>query len=512
MAHEVKIPAAGESINSATVGRWHKADGEAVRKGEVLATIETDKVSTELEAEVSGTLKILVPEGQEVAIGTLIAGIEEGEAAAPEPAAAPERTAARPDSTATPEPATAPGLVAASSAPAPLAAVRPPASPDRGGGEVIEIKVPSAGESITSASIAQWHKRDGETIVEGESLVTLETDKVSAELEADASGVLKILAAEGSEVAIGAVIGTIALGETAGLAERPQSAPVPEAAVSVGAAPPAAARQDRPRPAPVPAAAPARLLPDLTLVPPALQNEASAPRRDGRTTRQRMSPLRRKIARQLVNAQQTAAILTTFNEADMSAVMKLRKTLQEAFVEKYGVKLGFMSFFVKAAVQALREVPAVNGRIDGEEIVRNHFYDIGIAVGTEKGLFVPVVRDADGKSAAQIEMDIIDYANRAREGKIQLEDLQGGSFTITNGGIYGSLLSTPILNPPQSGILGMHTIQQRPVAIDGKVEVRPMMYLALSYDHRLVDGKEAVTFLNKVKECIENPARMMLEL
>ena len=225
-----------------------------------------------------------------------------------------------------------------------------------------------------------------------------------------------------------------------------------------------------------------------------------------------MSSLRRKIATQLVNAQQTAAILTTFNEVDMSAVIGLRKTVQESFMEKYGVKLGFMSLFVKAVVHALREVPSLNGRIEGEEVIENHFYDIGIAVGTEKGLVVPVVRNADEKDCPQIEQDIREYSDRAREGKIQLEDLRGGVFTISNGGIYGSLLSTPILNPPQSGILGMHAIQDRPVAVDGKVEIRPMMYIALSYDHRLVDGKEAVTFLIKIKECLESPASLLLEL
>ena len=233
---------------------------------------------------------------------------------------------------------------------------------------------------------------------------------------------------------------------------------------------------------------------------------------EGRTSRRRMSSLRRKIATQLVNAQQTAAILTTFNEVDMSAVIGLRKTVQESFMEKYGVKLGFMSLFVKAVVHALREVPSLNGRIEGEEVIENHFYDIGIAVGTEKGLVVPVVRNADEKDCPQIEQDIREYSDRAREGKIQLEDLRGGVFTISNGGIYGSLLSTPILNPPQSGILGMHAIQDRPVAVDGKVEIRPMMYIALSYDHRLVDGKEAVTFLIKIKECLESPASLLLEL
>jgi 2-oxoglutarate dehydrogenase E2 component (dihydrolipoamide succinyltransferase) len=233
---------------------------------------------------------------------------------------------------------------------------------------------------------------------------------------------------------------------------------------------------------------------------------------DGKVTRKKMSMLRRKIATQLVSAQQTAAILTTFNEVDMSAVMKLRKQVQEEFIKKYDVKLGFMSFFVKAVVQALKDIPSINGTIEGNEVIQNHYYDIGVAIGTDKGLFVPVIRDADEKSFAEIEKDIIAYANKAREGQISIDDLKGGVFSISNGGTYGSLLSTPILNPPQSGILGMHTIQQRPVAVDGKVEIRPMMYLALSYDHRLVDGKEAVTFLIRIKECLESPERLLLQM
>ena len=222
--------------------------------------------------------------------------------------------------------------------------------------------------------------------------------------------------------------------------------------------------------------------------------------------------LRRKIATHLVNAQQTAAILTTFNEVDMSAVMDMRKAVQDEFVKKHGVKLGFMSFFVKAVTQALKDVPSINGRIDGNDIIENHYYDIGVAIGTEKGLFVPVLRDTDTKSFAQIEKDILDYATKAKDGKITIDDLQGGVFSISNGGTYGSLLSTPILNPPQSGILGMHTIQQRPVAVNGQVVIRPMMYLALSYDHRLVDGKEAVTFLIRIKDCLESPTRLLLEM
>ncbi|MEO8353048.1 MAG: dihydrolipoyllysine-residue succinyltransferase, partial [Chthoniobacteraceae bacterium] len=239
---------------------------------------------------------------------------------------------------------------------------------------------------------------------------------------------------------------------------------------------------------------------------------ASEPVAGGRTTRKRLSPLRRKIAQQLVMAQHNAAILTTFNEADMSAVMRLRSDMQDAFVKEHGIKLGFMSFFIKAAVSALKAVPSVNGRMEGEDYIQNNYYDLGVAVGTDRGLMVPVIRDADQKSFADIEWALGEYAAKAREGKIKIEDLQGGVFTLSNGGIYGSLLSTPILNPPQSGILGMHKIQERPIAEKGQVVIRPMMYIALSYDHRVVDGKEAVTFLVRVKECIENPARLLLDL
>jgi len=322
--------------------------------------------------------------------------------------------------------------------------------------------------------------------------------------------VLTILSAVGSEVGIGVVIGKITAGGAVAAAAPAPVAEAPREAASVAEAPKPAAPVETPKPA-APEAAPMK--PDLSVVAaPVVKESVQVEEIDGRTTRKRMSMMRRKIATQLVNVQQTAAILTTFNEADMTAVMKLRKQVQEEFVAKHGVKLGFMSIFVKAVVQALKDVTALNSRIDGNEIVENHFYDIGVAVGTEKGLVVPVVRDADQKSFAQIELDILDYALRAREGKIQIEDMQGGSFTISNGGVYGSLLSTPILNPPQSGILGMHTIQQRPVAVDGKVEIRPMMNLALSYDHRVVDGKGGVTFLIRVKEAIENPTRLLLEI
>lgn len=400
------------------------------------------------------------------------------------------------------------------------------------------ITVPSVGESITSAVISSWHVANGAAVKKGDLLVTVDTDKVSTEITAEASGTVSISAQPGDEVKIGATIGTITEGASAGAPAasaspaptRSEAAPAPPAAQEEKTVPSATTPAETPAPAEAPAqgatpftgekvipagaadapAAPAPKI-DLSVAPSKPAPSAPAVRdQSGRTTRQRMSPLRRKIATHLVNAQQTAAILTTFNECDMTEVMNLRKLLQDGFVARHGVKLGFMSFFIKAVVEALKTVPAVNGRIDGDDVITNHFYDIGVAIGTERGLIVPVIRDADQKSFADLEKEIIAYSNRSKEGKISMEDLQGGVFTISNGGVYGSLLSTPILNPPQSAILGMHTIQQRPVAINGKVEIRPMMYLALSYDHRQIDGKEAVTFLLRIKDCIEQPSRLLL--
>jgi len=390
-----------------------------------------------------------------------------------------------------------------------------------------EVKIPAVGESITSGLISTWHKADGDSVSPGEALLTLETDKVSTEITAEKGGVLKITVPAGQEVKIGEVVATIdepgtgkqqpAAAASESVAPLVSPSQVAPAHTMVATPVPQEPKPDAvapPRPAVSPSASgvsTAAKAPEEAPPAPPPQNEPP-PVREGRATRKRLSPLRRKIAAQLVMAQHTAAILTTFNECDMSAVMKLRGEMQEAFTKEHGTKLGFMSFFIKAAVSALKAVPTVNGRMEGEDFVQNHYFDIGVAVGTERGLVVPVVRDADQKSFAQIERDLVDYATKARDGKIKIEDLQGGVFTVSNGGIYGSLLSTPILNPPQSGILGMHKIQERPMAIKGEVVVRPMMYLALSYDHRVVDGKEAVTFLVRVKDCIENPARLMLEL
>ncbi|MCP5549660.1 MAG: 2-oxoglutarate dehydrogenase complex dihydrolipoyllysine-residue succinyltransferase [Akkermansiaceae bacterium] len=407
-----------------------------------------------------------------------------------------------------------------------------------------ELKIPAVGESVTSATIAQWRKKDGDFVKADEVVVIVDTDKASSELEAGTEGILRHRVEEGAEVEIGAVIAVIEQGsvpDSTGLSAK--TASEPEKAAETPSEGAAEADDDEVRATPVARkiaeeegvdlaavagsgaggritkadvlAAADREAPSLTVV--AEPADAATPKPAGdsasgaRTTRRKMSTLRKKIAAHLVGAQQTAAILTTFNECDMTAVMSLRKRVQDAFVARHGVKLGFMSFFIKAVVEGLKTVPQINARIEGDEIVENHFFDIGVAVGTERGLVVPVVRDCDGKSFAEIEQAIADYAARARDGKIQLEDLQGGVFTISNGGIYGSLLSTPILNPPQSGILGMHSIQERPVAVNGEVVIRPMMYLALSYDHRLVDGREAVTFLIRVKECLEQPERLLVE-
>lgn len=398
----------------------------------------------------------------------------------------------------------------------------------------IEVKVPPVGESISSGILAVWHVKDGDQVTRDQVLFELETDKITSEGLAEVAGKISLSVAEGDDVDIGQVVATIdesAADDTpapAKEAAEPTQAETPEAAVKETESTtqsPAVRRiaaETGTDPATIEGSGKdgrvtkgdmlkASDSPATAATPPPLPMATSTPT-EGRTSRKKMSGLRRKIADHLVRAQQEAAILTTFNEVDMTAVMNLRKQHQEKFVAKYGKKLGFMSFFVKAVVQALKDVPGINAQLDGQEIVTNHFYDVGIAVGTEKGLVVPVVRDCDKKSFADIEGDIIGYAGKARNGTLSIDDLQGGVFTITNGGIYGSMLSTPILNPPQSAILGMHSIQERPMAVNGEVVIRPMMYLALSYDHRIVDGKEAVTFLVKVKDAIEDPTHLLFEI
>jgi 2-oxoglutarate dehydrogenase E2 component (dihydrolipoamide succinyltransferase) len=415
-----------------------------------------------------------------------------------------------------------------------------------------EIRVPTLGESVTEATIGKWFKHPGDAVAVDEPLVELETDKVTIEVPAPAAGVLSEIAAkDGETVAVGAVLGQIKDGagadKTATPAAKPAAAPPATAAAKPAAAPaaakPAASVADAPlapsvrrlstesgldastvpgtgkdgrvtkgdmlaaieraAAAPTPVAATAA----------AVQVRAPSPADDAaREERVRMTRLRQTIARRLKEAQNTAAMLTTFNEVDMGHVMALRTQYRDLFEKKHGVKLGFMGFFVKACVQALKDIPAVNAEIDGTDIIYKNYYHIGIAVGTERGLVVPVVRDCDQKSLAEIEKAIADFGRRARDGALKIDELQGGTFSITNGGIYGSLMSTPILNAPQSGILGMHKIQDRPMVVGGKVEARPMMYLALSYDHRIVDGREAVTFLVRVKELLEEPSRLVLDL
>jgi 2-oxoglutarate dehydrogenase E2 component (dihydrolipoamide succinyltransferase) len=411
----------------------------------------------------------------------------------------------------------------------------------------IEIRVPTLGESISEATVGKWFKKAGEPVRADEPLVELETDKVTLEVNAPGAGVLSEITAEtGQTVAIGALLGQLSGGATAAAAAPAPAAPAKAAAAPAPATrmPPApsaakiaaedkidlgsvagsgkrgqvlkgdvlaaaaAANASPPvvAPAPAPAPVPAPALAPLPVARPTTPDDSA------REERVRMTKLRQTIARRLKDAQNTAAMLTTFNEVDMSEVMALRARYKDAFEKKHGAKLGFMGFFVKACVQALKEIPSVNAEIDGADLVYKNYCHIGIAVGTDKGLIVPVVRDADKLSIAEIEKTISDLGKRARDGRLKLEELQGGTFTITNGGIYGSLMSTPILNSPQSGILGMHKIQERPVAVGGKVEIRPMMYLALSYDHRIVDGREAVTFLVGVKEALEDPARLVLDL
>jgi 2-oxoglutarate dehydrogenase E2 component (dihydrolipoamide succinyltransferase) len=416
-----------------------------------------------------------------------------------------------------------------------------------------EIRVPTLGESVTEATIGKWFKKAGDVVAVDEPLVELETDKVTIEVPAPAAGVLTDLAAkDGDTVAVGALLGAIKEGSGAVPAGRPDQKTEKTKAINADPEP-----QKPGEDAAVPKPAAAKPAGDIPLAPSVRRiatetgidpSAVSGTGKDGRVTkgdmlaaieraasqptpvasaqlrapstpddaareeRVRMTRLRQTIARRLKDAQNTAAMLTTFNEVDMTHVMALRSQYRDLFEKKHGIKLGFMGFFVRACVQALKEIPAVNAEIDGTDIVYKNYYHIGIAVGTERGLVVPVVRDCDQKSIAEIEKSITDFGRRARDGSLKIDEMQGGTFSITNGGIYGSLMSTPILNAPQSGILGMHKIQERPMVVGGKIEARPMMYLALSYDHRIVDGREAVTFLVRVKESLEEPARLVLDL
>jgi len=508
---DIIVPVLGESVTEATVGGWMVKAGDSVSKDDVLVELETDKVAVEVRAEADGVITaITAEEGETVEIGAKLA--EMGGAGA---AAADASTAAAEEA--------APAAQEAAPAAAPAAATS---------GSTTEATVPQMGESVTEGTIGGWLVNVGDTVEVDQALVEIETDKVAVEVPSPVAGtVTELLVGEGDSVAPGDAVARIA--EGAGAAPAAPSAAAPEAtatATSGGIAMPSAARvieenkldagsivgtgkdgritkgdAKAAAAAPAPAAAP-------TAAAPAPAAPA-APRETGpREERVRMTRLRQTIAKRLKDAQNSAAILTTYNEADMSAIMKARKAHQESFVAKHGVKLGFMSFFVKACVHALKEIPAVNAEIDGTDLIYKNYYDMGVAVGTDRGLVVPVVRDADQMSLAEIEKEIISLGKKARDGKLTIEDMQGATFTLSNGGVYGSLMSMPILNAPQSGILGMHKIQERPVAENGQVVIKPMMYLALSYDHRIVDGKEAVTFLVRVKENLEDPQRMLFDL
>ncbi len=405
----------------------------------------------------------------------------------------------------------------------------------------IEIRVPTLGESVSEATIAKWFKKPGEAVKADEPLVELETDKVTVEVPAPAAGAMgDIIAKEGETVAVGAILGTLIAGAagtaaaapTAKAAEAPKvAAPAPQVSAPAVATPNAAVMPSAARigtesginPVLVPGTGKdgrvtkgdmlqAVQFGTPAAAAPAAIRVASAPADAAREERVRMTKLRQTIARRLKEAQSTAAMLTTFNEVDLTEVMALRNRYKDVFEKKHGVKLGFMSFFVKACTNALKEIPAVNGEIDGTDLVYKNYYHIGVAVGTDKGLVVPVLRDADQMGFAQVEQTIANYGKKARDGQLSMDDMQGGTFTISNGGVYGSLMSTPILNAPQSAILGMHKIQERPMAVNGQIVIRPMMYLALSYDHRIIDGKEAVTFLVRVKDALEDPSRIVLDL
>ena len=515
---DILTPALGESVTEATIGKWTKKAGDAVKKDEVLVELETDKVSLEVVSPADGVLsEIKAPDGETVTPGAVLGVVSEGASAAPAAGKAEAPKAESPG-------AESPGAEAAGAEPA-----RADAAPAAASSSVA-IAVPTMGESVAEGSMGTWLKSSGDTVAKDELLVEIETDKVAIEVSAPAAGVLSISAEAGATVTPGQQIGAIAAsgegaapaapapantGSAQAKSDAPHLSPAVQRVVSENNLDPKAIAATGPKgnitkgdalaainaaPKAAPAAAPAA-------------TASPAPRADQpREERVKMTRLRQTIARRLKESQNTAAQLTTFNEVDMTEVMALRSQYKEAFEKRHGVKLGFMSFFTRAIVAALKEIPAVNAEIDGTDIIYKNHYDIGVAVGTEKGLVVPVLRDADTLSLAGIEKGIAALGKAARDGDLTLDQLQGGTFTITNGGTYGSLMSTPILNAPQSGILGMHNIVQRPMAVNGEVKIRPMMYLALSYDHRIVDGKEAVTFLVRVKEMLEDPARALLDL
>ena len=498
MSLEMKIPAVGESITEVTIAQWMKADGDFVEMDEVICELESDKATFELNAETSGILRIKAAEGEDVEIGALVCVIEEGAG----------NTAA------------AQVAVAASATEAPATT-----------GKTIEMIVPTVGESITEVTVSNWTKADGDFVEMDEIICELESDKATFELNAEAQGILRIVGQEGDDLEIGATICKIEVMAGSGPAVSAPTTSAPASATPTGLS--HAAGHPSPAAGKIlaekgiaatavsgtgvggritkeDAMAAQKAAPKVSTPSPVA--EVAAPTGDRNSTREKMSKLRKTIAKRLVTVKNETAMLTTFNEVDMKPVMDLRKQYKDMFKAKNEVNLGFMSFFTKACAIALQEWPAVNAFIDGEEIVYNDFTDISIAVSAPKGLVVPVIRNAEKLTFAGIEKEVVRLALKARAGKLSIAEMQGGTFTLTNGGIFGSMLSTPIINAPQSAILGMHNIVERPVAINGKVEIRPIMYLALSYDHRIIDGKESVSFLKRVKELLEDPSRMLLEI
>ena len=521
---DILTPTLGESVTEATIARWTKKAGEPVKKDEMLVELETDKVSLEVVAPADGVLgEIKFAEGDTVTPGAVLGVVSEGGAGA---VAAP---AAKPAAAKAEAPQAAPKTGEPVRADAPMTS--------GGAGESLTVAVPTMGESVAEGTIGKWTKKSGDTVKKDELLVEVETDKVAVEVSSPADGVLTISVDEGASVTPGQAIATISgFSSNAGYGGAPQAQAPAAAPANTGSAQAAPAQNTTLSPAvqrvvgennldakSIPASGPkgnitkadalAAIGQAAQAVSQAPAAAPAAPRETGpREERVKMTRLRQTIARRLKESQNTAAQLTTFNEVDMTAVMALRSQYKEAFEKRHGAKLGFMSFFTKAVVAALKEIPAINAEIDGTDIIYKNHYDIGIAVGTDKGLVVPVLRDADTLSLAGVEKGIAALGKAARDGALTMDQMQGGTFTITNGGTYGSLMSTPILNAPQSGILGMHNIVQRPMAVNGEVKIRPMMYLALSYDHRIVDGKEAVTFLVRLKEHLEDPQRVLLDL
>jgi 2-oxoglutarate dehydrogenase E2 component (dihydrolipoamide succinyltransferase) len=534
MSLEIKVPPVGESITEVTLSRWLKKDGDSVAMDEVIAELESDKATFELTAEKAGTLKTIAKEGDTLPIGAPVASINENGTAAPAKETAPAAVAASQPQ---------PEVVANAPAPAPAAA-----EPVTNGTGSLQVKVPTVGESITEVTLSRWLKKDGDSVAMDEAIAELESDKATFELTAEKAGTLKTIAKEGDVLPIGAVVCTI---EGAGAAATAPKAEAPVTAAA-NATPPPATEKTYASGTPSPAAA--KILAEKGINPesvagngvggritktdamsavtadlvsenpqgggrksevPSLKTEVKAPEaapkaQDGRERREKMSPLRRTVARRLVAVKNETAMLTTFNEVDMSPIMEIRAKYKDKFKEKHGVSLGFMSFFTKAVCEALKEWPAVGARIDGDEVVYSNFADISIAVSAPKGLVVPVIRNADSMSLADIEKAVAGLAAKARDNKLTIDEMTGGTFTITNGGVFGSMMSTPIINSPQSAILGMHNIIERPIALNGQVVIKPMMYVALSYDHRVIDGRESVSFLVRVKQLLEDPARLLL--